>query len=129
MNDLLFTYGFLMTGQSGFAELQLHDKLTSVGRDSVSGRLYDCGGYPGLVHGEGGKVHGEVFRLPRDEALWQILDRFEDYDPADPDGSLYLRKRATTSSGRDVWLYEYNLEVTALPLVTQGNWLHFQHGR
>ena len=129
MSDLLFTYGLLMTGQSGFADLALHDKLTSLGRDSVSGRLYDCGGYPGLVLDDNGTVHGEVFGLPDDDALWQILDRFEDYDSADPDGSLYIRKRVTTSSKREVWLYEYNADITALPLVTQGDWLCLKRKR
>ena len=121
MNDLLFTYGFLMTGQSGFAELQLHDKLTSVGRDSVSGRLYDCGGYPGLILGKGTPVHGEVFRVT-DDAVWTALDRFEDYDAANPDDSLYIRLRTTTSVGSDVWVYEYNSEAESLSAVVDGDW-------
>ncbi|MBH9537984.1 gamma-glutamylcyclotransferase family protein [Novosphingopyxis sp. YJ-S2-01] len=110
-----------MTGQTGFADLQLHDKLTSIGRDSVSGRLYDCGGYPGLILGEGTPVHGEVFRVT-DEAVWTALDRFEDYNPHDPSGSLYIRRQVTTSGRREVWLYEYNFDVASLPDIGGGDW-------
>ena len=123
MTNLLFAYGLLMTGQSGSADLELYDKLTWIGRDSVTGRLYDCGGYPGLVPGEYGDVAGEVFRV-RDEAVWHTLDRFEDYDPAQTKNSLYIRKRAVTASGYDVWLYCFNGATASLSLVPQSDWRH-----
>ena len=45
------------------------------------------------------------------------------YDPDDPAGSLYIRKRARlTQPDRDAWLYEYNRDVSGMSSIPSGDW-------
>lgn len=98
-SDRLFAYGTLMRGY------RLHAVLargaTFVGAGSVSGRLLDLGGYPGLIAGRG-RVRGEVYRLD-DPQLLPVLDREEGYN--------FARRRTivTLAGGRRAraWLYRY----------------------
>lgn len=118
----VFVYGLLRPGRAGFAELNLEERMRVVGPDAVAGRLYDLGDYPGLIPGGEGIVLGELL-LPRDPDVLAALDRYEDHDPADPDGSEYLRLRLTTLGGRDAWAYVYRWDITDRPVIEGGDWL------
>ena len=76
MKTLLFVYGTLKRGCSNHRQMT---GLTFVGkaRTQPGFRLYDVGGYPGLVavSDERDGVHGEVWAV--DDADLERLDRFE----------------------------------------------------
>lgn len=94
----------------------------------LSGTLYDLGAYPGLgPDADVGRVAGELFVLPADADL-AALDAYEDYDPADEAGSLYLRRaERLVAPDVDAWVYRLNpvaaadLLARARP-IAEGRW-------
>jgi gamma-glutamylcyclotransferase (GGCT)/AIG2-like uncharacterized protein YtfP len=73
----------------------------SLGAATTQGWLYDLGGYPGLVAGNG-IVYGQICEV--DDARLPGIDAFEDFDPDDPADSLYVRDVLTawrTETGGD----------------------------
>lgn len=118
----VFVYGLLRPGCAGFEELELGKRAVLVGPDGIAGRLYDLGDYPGVVLGGEGIVRGDLL-LPGHSGVLAALDRYEDYDPADPDRSEYLRVRVTTLGGQEAWVYAYALDVTDRPVIADGDWL------
>jgi gamma-glutamylcyclotransferase (GGCT)/AIG2-like uncharacterized protein YtfP len=124
MNDpiLLFVYGLLMFGGSGFRALGLETKVRRLGPERLSGRLYHLGHYPGLIIGRHGLVHGELFSFS-DPALLDALDAYELADPDNPTRSEYRRIEVDLLvSGRRAWTYEYNRSVKNRPIIATGNW-------
>src|SRR4051794_16428349 len=85
--DLLLLYGSLRRGEPMFEELGLAKALDYVGEASFPGELHDLGDYPGAVPGQQA-VHGEIYRIRR-PAILEALDRYEEFDPADPTRSLF----------------------------------------
>ena len=120
-DPLVFLYGILQQGEEGYRELDLAQSLQLVGSDDVRGVLYDLGDYPGYKTGGTGRVRGQLHAVKRLSVLPQ-LDAYELYDPADPANSDYLRKRVTTLSGREAWIYEYNRDVGDAPIIASGSW-------
>jgi gamma-glutamylcyclotransferase (GGCT)/AIG2-like uncharacterized protein YtfP len=118
---LLFVYGGLMRG------FDLHHYLAGcsfAGDAWTKGVLVQAGRYPGLIEGEG-KVSGELYAMNDPPALLEALDELEDYDPLDPQRSLYIRTvRAITqddSSATRAWVYLYNRDTAGL-VVVGGDW-------
>ena len=99
--------------------------LHRIGTASVRGRLYDFGDYPGAVVDPSShtSVHGELVELPDDESIL-ALDGYEEFDPANPQRSLFIRTevRIHLTHGRDVdaWMYVYNKDPGDAPLITGG---------
>lgn len=93
---LLFAYGLLKPG------IQPPKSMTNHWPDRIVGRLFDLGPYPGAIDiGLAATTfQGEVLEI-EDEELGP-LDLFEGVDVG-----LYIRRRARTEGGRDVWIYEY----------------------
>ena len=117
-------YGSLMTGMGGREELGVGDQLGFSGRCEIGGRLFDLGEHPGLLLGPG-IVHAELYEIA-DHSILQRLDAYEDYDPDDPEGSLYIRKLVRLARpDRDAWLYEYNRDVSGRPSIPSGDWKRF----
>ena len=85
-------YGTLTRAFDVQRRLGLDSELRFVSACSIPGRLYDLGDYPGLVAARG-VVRGEVFELLGERTL-ERLDDFEDYDPAEPRASEYIRRLA-----------------------------------
>jgi gamma-glutamylcyclotransferase (GGCT)/AIG2-like uncharacterized protein YtfP len=96
----------------GYSRHRVHAAAsTFLGEGSVSGRLLDLRGYPGLIDGAG-RVRGEVYRLDAPELL-PVLDREEGYN--------FERRRAlvTLASGRraQAWVYRYRgSQIRAVPI-------------
>ena len=75
-------------------------------------------------------VVGELYRVSDLPARLSTLDAEEWYDPADPAGSLYVRRPVlvTTDGGtRDAWVYVYNPAVGGAPTergprIQSGDW-------
>lgn len=116
--ERLFVYGTLRPGDCRWALLEPYVSDDGI-EDTVAGTLYDTGlDYPAAVFGGSGRIRGIHFGLSestRDEALRE-LDIVEDT----VDG-LYRRVILTTTSGTQVWAYEYGsgLDLTVIP---SGDW-------
>ena len=113
-----------MTGMGGREELGIVDQLIFAGCCEISGRLFDLGDHPGLLLGPG-IVHAEIYEIA-DTAVWLRLDAYEQYDPDDPDGSLYIRRLVRLARPDfDAWLYEYNRDVSGKPSIPSGDWKNY----
>lgn len=118
----LFVYGQLRRGQIGHQRLGLEARTCWLGEARLHGRLYDLGDYPGLILGGSDIVHGELVGFD-DPALWPLLDEYEDYNPAQPACSEYIREEVRLLGGMDhAWAYIYGRSVEGRPLMPSGVW-------
>lgn len=120
-----FVYGTLKRGQSNY--YLIADAVRDAAIATIGGRLYDVGPFPALVDG-GERVYGEVLTIDLEAfpRLLAILDDLEGYDPADPDGSMYVR-RIVTATGADMrelvaYAYYYNRAPAAFLHLPDGEW-------
>ncbi|MGC1373546.1 MAG: gamma-glutamylcyclotransferase family protein [Candidatus Sulfotelmatobacter sp.] len=113
MRSYLFSYRTLMPG---FAPAEISatvQRLRAVGRGRVRGWLYDLGDYPGAVRNDQGPIiEGQGFELPDDPDVLDRLDSYEEFDPAHPESSLFVRRNCSVvlEDGRKLtcWAYSYN---------------------
>ena len=125
--DLFIFYGLLKQGAAGApAHIPLDKAGVFLGPCEFEGEMFDAGGYPGVRVGVK-PCMGQLYRLD-DISILPALDAFEDCDMADPDASLYQRRRVTysngpadTSSGM-AWVYWYVAPSSHMPLMKSGNW-------
>lgn len=117
---LLFLYGSLRRGEPMFDELRLANSLEYVSDGTIQGDLYDLGDYPGAVSAEG-VVRGEVYRI-KDPEILCTLDRYEEFDPAHPDGSLFVRQRVAVPEVGEAWAYLYNGSCANRSRIASGDW-------
>lgn len=55
------------------------------------------------------------------------LDKFERYDPANPEESLYLRRYVRlVSPPEDAWVYVYNRDPKGAPQVPDNEWKRYR---
>lgn len=120
--DWIALYGSLMRGLGAMDRLGLGHRLRYAGPCVVRGALFDLGHYPGLRHGDG-RVVAELHALLDPDVL-DALDAFEDYVPARPRESLYLRERVTLlePAETEVWVYVYNSVPDASCRIPDGDW-------
>jgi gamma-glutamylcyclotransferase (GGCT)/AIG2-like uncharacterized protein YtfP len=113
LNDLLFIYGTLHPDRAPREIAATVRTLQPLGPATIRGKLYDLGPYPGVVldHPDPGEVPGHLFAVPNPETL-ALLDAYEDYHPANPEASLFLRVQTTatlpTGATTPTWVYIYN---------------------
>lgn len=121
-SDWIALYGSLMRGLGAMDRLGLGDQLRFVGPCVLEGALFDLGRYPGLRHGDG-RVVAELYALLSPGVL-DALDAFEDYQPARPRDSLYLRERIrlVEPAETEVWVYVYNSVPDASCRIPDGDW-------
>jgi gamma-glutamylcyclotransferase (GGCT)/AIG2-like uncharacterized protein YtfP len=129
----IFLYGTLLP-ENAPGEIRLAvTKLRPYSRGSVRGTLFDFGEYPGAVIDDSSqkKIFGMVFRLPPSRGLLKELDRYEGFNPATPETSLFVRKLHPVElhNGRriDCWVYEYNGKRGSAPVVTRGRYRKRDH--
>jgi gamma-glutamylcyclotransferase (GGCT)/AIG2-like uncharacterized protein YtfP len=114
MPQHLFVYGTLHPDRAPAEIAPAVRRLTLIGPGTTRGTLYNLGDYPGVVihPGRNDEVSGTVFALPDDPQVLASLDRYEDYRPTDPTGSLFIRTKCavTLAQGNkiDCWIYLYN---------------------
>lgn len=118
--SFLFVYGSLRRGEPMFAELGLGRALEYVGEAAVMGELYDLGDFPGAVAGSG-RVCGELYRI-KEPAILDTLDHYEEFDPADPEGSLFVRQRISVPDVGEAWTYLYNGSRENRRRIPSGDW-------
>lgn len=100
-------------------------KLKFVGEGFVYGKLYDLGEYPAAVLGNSGKIFGRVYKLPNDEKILQEFDEYEGFCPQNVAKSLYLRKKTKiylSDRNLSCWIYEYNQDLSNMPVIESGNY-------
>ena len=129
MSQHLFVYGTLLPSEAPKEIAPILQRLRRLGSAHVRGKLYDFGEYPGAVLDPSSRtiVHGELVALPSDERILKALDRYEEFDPADPKRSLFVRKKAkvrmANGSSREGWIYVYNKHPGDAKLVRGGDYL------
>ncbi len=117
MPQHLFVYGTLHPDRAPAEIAHAVRHLPLIGPATLRGTKYDLGDYPGVViHPDRNDVvQGSVFALPDDPAILTALDRYEDYRPADPASSLFVRvaHQVTQPDGStlDCWVYLYNQPI------------------
>ena len=119
---MVFVYGTLMQGFAG------HHHMSGgrfEGDAAADGRLISLGEYPAFVEGSG-TVHGELYTFDDLPAALDVLDEVEEFDPADPDSSEYVRDARTVRRGDGTqllaWLYVYNRPHEGALFIESGDW-------
>lgn len=113
MKRYLFSYGTLLPELAPEEIASTVRRFRPVGRGRVRGWLYDLGGYPGAILSDAGRaIEGQVFQLPDDPEVLKRLDEYEEFDPGNPEGSLFVRKECSVDLDQakkvPCWVYEYN---------------------
>lgn len=120
--NILAAYGMLRPDAAQTAPAHIMSKLSPVGTGKIAGQLIDLGGYPGLTPGNG-EVICALLRLAGADG-WRALDAFEDYNPDDPQRSMYIRRPTLLlGQGMAVQAYWWNRSPTAGPVITSGDWI------
>ena len=129
----LFVYGTLMSAaKSGFGSTmrrRLARASVRLGGATVKGRLYDLGGYPGLVPSDAGRdlVAGELIRLLDTDRVFRWLDVYEGIGDGHELPHAYERKvcdvRLTRGPRVAAWIYLYRLNTSGCARIRSGNWL------
>jgi gamma-glutamylcyclotransferase (GGCT)/AIG2-like uncharacterized protein YtfP len=121
-------YGTLMRDQGVQKELNAAVKLKHTGNCSIPGVLYDLGEYPGIVEGEG-SVLAELYEI-LDPSVLVALDEYEDFQPANPSQSLFVRRRVHLNNPpMESWVYFYNHPVQGKKLIWHGDWTKYSRNR
>ena len=130
----LFVYGTLLPGRAPAEIAPTVDRLKPVGDGFVRGRIHDLGAYPGVVLDEAGeKISGKIFRLPEEPEVLKRLDEYEEFNAAQPEGSLFVRREwpVTRSGNRKLvcWVYVYNPHAADVPAAAHGESPRSRSGR
>lgn len=124
--DHFIFYGLLKQGAAGApAHLDFGRHGEFLGPCRFKGRMFDLGGFPGVVPGDG-ICHGMLYRLDTARLAGE-MDAFEDIRADDPGRSLYRREKTDlidTSGQPDgkAWIYIYNQKTDGYPVLEDGNW-------
>ena len=118
-----FFYGTLVAGHDNPVARIVHGRLGAGIRATVPGRLHAVetpdGWYPVLTPDAGAMVRGYLYEAGPDFDAGDLalLDRWENFDPRDPDAGEYRREAvvARTVDGVDVTAEAY-VHIQPLPL-------------
>ncbi len=132
----IFVYGTLL---SQYSNIESHDYLKKytefIDFACMDGKLYMVDYYPGAIPCEKGEksiVKGEVYKLTNPKLLFDFLDKYEEYNPEDPDHSEYVRKptQVILNKSKQVitaWVYYFNQDTADLEFLPKGDFLGEYH--
>lgn len=135
-NQYLFVYGTLLSDYGNPESHSFIEKYAEfVGKARLEAKMYMVDYYPGIVpccNGEKYYVKGELYKLKEPEKLFSFLDKYEEYNPMDPDHSEYVRKEAkvllkNTNEEITAWVYYFNQSVDDLEFLPKGDFLNEYH--
>ncbi len=123
--EKIFVYGTLMHGELRHPTLM--DSSIGEGQPaSARGTILDLGDYPGMIAGDEGVIHGEVYQIDQVYPTLQTLDTIEGFYGYDSNHSLFTRTivQIDTEYGPEwAWTYVYNKEAgMEYQTVRSGNW-------
>ena len=123
--EKIFVYGTLMHGE--LRHPTLVDCSIGEGRPATArGSLLDLVDYPGMIAGDEGVIHGEVYQIDQVYPTLQTLDSIEGFYGYDSNHSLFTRTIVQIDTGQGhewAWAYVYNKEVgMEYQTVRSGNW-------
>lgn len=127
MSEFLFVYGTLRRHLIQNQRLQRNAEF--IAEASMRGRLYLVNGYPGAVDSTdfADNVLGELYRIHRPPALFNILDDFEECSAkfAKPHEYRREQRQVNLPDGRQItaWVYLYNRDVADLTQIVSGDFL------
>lgn len=111
----LFVYGSLADGRAPpliRSALARHARL--IGYGSIAARLYDLGPYPGAVPSAlpGERVVGRVYALRYSRKLLDLIDKYEQFMPEQPEMSEFVREPVRVAfvppqRARPLWAWAY----------------------
>ena len=121
----LFVYGTLMKGE--LRHPTLSECSIGEGRSaSTTGALIELDDYPGMLTGEKGVVHGEVYQIDQMYSTLRTLDTIEGFYGYDSTHSLFTRTivQIKTEHGMEwAWTYAYNCgDEEKKKIIESGNW-------
>ena len=132
----LFFYGTLVEGSDNAMAREVHRLVSPLGPATVSGSLFAVpdpqGWFPALIAGEG-TVIGGLYEATSALTPGELsrLDAYEEFDPHDPEASLYVRRQVQVTDGAgaqimaDVYLYNRPLPTgsCAIPSGNFRQWI------
>lgn len=113
-----FFYGTLLDGSDNPVAQAIHALLAPEGPATAAGALYAVpdatGWFPALLPGDG-PVQGRTYtaRAHFSAADLARMDAYEDFDPAAPHASLYLRQAIVLAQGGPAQAYRFNQPLPA----------------
>jgi gamma-glutamylcyclotransferase (GGCT)/AIG2-like uncharacterized protein YtfP len=124
--EKIFVYGTLMNGE--IRNSTLMEYSNGEGKPaSTTGSMLNLGDYPGMIAGNEGVIHGEVYQIDQVYLTLQTLDSIEGFYGYDSTHSLFTRTivRIHTEQGHEwAWTYVYNKENNReYEVIESGNWL------
>ncbi|HLE17957.1 MAG TPA: gamma-glutamylcyclotransferase family protein [Syntrophales bacterium] len=122
--EKIFVYGTL---RKGFPlHRYLADKARFVGAGTIRGALYDLGEYPGVVQSNKGEVKGELYELENASKYLRELDRIEEFDPENPENSLFIRSltdvKLADKKTTKAWVYFLPSKPARARLILDGDY-------
>jgi gamma-glutamylcyclotransferase (GGCT)/AIG2-like uncharacterized protein YtfP len=126
MSSYLFAYGTLQPDYAPPAIAHAVAKLRPIGEGFANGVLYDLGGYPGAVldSSTDQTITGLVLQLPEDANSLREIDAYEEFNPAAPDTSQFIRVLhpvvLATGETLQCWIYVYNRDHGSARILTDG---------
>jgi gamma-glutamylcyclotransferase (GGCT)/AIG2-like uncharacterized protein YtfP len=126
MSEFLFAYGTLQPGYAPAEIASAVEKLLPIGEAFVHGVLYDLGGHPGAVLDSSSqeRIIGTVYQLPENPKVLAEFDAYEEFFPAEPESSPYLRVLCpvslATGGSLQCWVYVYNRDPCSAPVIPGG---------
>jgi gamma-glutamylcyclotransferase (GGCT)/AIG2-like uncharacterized protein YtfP len=130
----IFVYGTLRRDANSKAHLLLAKYAAFVDDASYRGKLYNIGGYPGVVPSDDPNdvVQGEVYLFHQADIALSLLDRYEEFGQAFPEPNEYLRQKQSVllKNGDAVtaWIYVYNRLTEGLALIKPAIFLNHTEG-
>lgn len=127
MSEFLFVHGTLRRQLIQNQRLQQHAEFIAEG--TMRGRLYLLDGYPGAVDSTdfADNVQGELYRICRSNALFAILDDYEECSDKFTKPHEYRREQRLIrlADGRQLiaWVYLYNRDFSHLAQIVSGDFL------
>jgi gamma-glutamylcyclotransferase (GGCT)/AIG2-like uncharacterized protein YtfP len=118
-SNIVAVYGSLRVG---FDNHELLANSQPIGKGWLTGyRMGNFGDFPGVVftHEDNQRVRVEWYKVT--DSTLEAMDRLEEYDPAAPERSLFVRKHVQSPYGKG-WIYVYNQPFQHADLVEYGDW-------